>query len=469
MRVSFRAVALVLLLAQTPLRAQFPLSPAQPEPTAGKPPVSEAPPAVENLQSFDPATVLATWNNRHWQLTIGGWVLKDFGPHEVEARKALQMIQDLHLNQRGTVGTPPVMEYWLSDGQAPAHLAAGVRPMTFDAAHLTVEQMAGQWCLRDPQRVWFNFGNDSDEARRALAVCRQHHFSSVGALGMGGPTMLVFTGHVNNENELPTLASTGIGQFSNRDGHSIRVPHFPRAKSPPQIKERLGGTGKDAIDAASLQAVAPATASNLTPGGVTTAVYHGRTQQLGSAMPLPTGLPGDLSGLRPAGFFRETPIVTPSAPLESVVRIPFDWRQAEIRQDPSGWLLVSGATLLTNLGSDGGAARTALSAIRYYRFTEEYRLGGEKPYLTYFVASRQAPIGTMLGLSQMPLTPDKLEARQVDGRWTLSEGDRVFVRLRDNAEEARKMLAVIKDRKLDRLVPISNGEEAAVVLLVKSR
>ena len=89
---------------------------------------SVRPPAApgEPLVAFNPDLVEVVWTNGTWQLhearTDGRpeTVLKDFGTHQAEAFEALRLIRGLHLTQHGTVGTPqPIMEYWLSDGQAP--------------------------------------------------------------------------------------------------------------------------------------------------------------------------------------------------------------------------------------------------------------------------------------------------------------------------------------------------------------
>jgi hypothetical protein len=205
-------------------------------PPAGKaaPPPAEAAAALaESVRPFNTSAVRLEWNNRRWQLVADGVMLKDFGVREQEARQALRLVQDLHLNQYGTVGSPsPVMEYWLSDGRAPQGLAGGLRALPLDPTGLRVEQIQGQWCLRDSQRVLFNFGQRADDARQALAVVRKYGFTQVGVIGQGITSMFVFTAR-------PGLPGGTTSPLSGAGRH-LNVPPFPRHKGGPRVSTSPG-------------------------------------------------------------------------------------------------------------------------------------------------------------------------------------------------------------------------------------
>jgi hypothetical protein len=145
--------------------------------------------------TFDPQRTDLVNDLNHWQLVVDGTVLNDFGSHEHEARVALRLVRDLGLNQHATVGTPtPVMEYWLHDGKAPYGGTDGLRLYPLEHRSLRVEKHEGDWCLRDAQRVLFNFGASADDANQALGVLRKYAFTQVGVLGQDGPAMLIFLG-----------------------------------------------------------------------------------------------------------------------------------------------------------------------------------------------------------------------------------------------------------------------------------
>src|SRR5262245_4757096 len=125
-----------------------------PPPVVGRNPNSDTSPVHEQLTGFDPESAEVRWQDNRWQILAEGVCLKDFGRREAEAREALRLIRALSLNQRGTVGTPqPVMEYWLSSGQAPKAFTAGIRVQPVELASVRAEAMEKQWCVRDAQRV----------------------------------------------------------------------------------------------------------------------------------------------------------------------------------------------------------------------------------------------------------------------------------------------------------------------------
>src|SRR5947209_16131895 len=97
----------------SPAPAQTPFVPQAP------PPAGTRPPAPPGLRGFDPLTAEVRRVDNNWILFADGAVLKEFGGREADARAALAVIRNLKLNQYGTVGAPPVMEYWLTDGHAP--------------------------------------------------------------------------------------------------------------------------------------------------------------------------------------------------------------------------------------------------------------------------------------------------------------------------------------------------------------
>src|SRR5438034_1169875 len=135
----------------------------------------------ENIQSFDARSVDVQWIDNRWQMVAAGKVIKEFGRKEMEAREALRIVRELRLNQIGTIGTPrPVMEYWLSNGQAPNGFVPGLKTVSLETENLRVEQTQGQWWLRDNRRFLFTFGSHADEAHQALAIIRRYGFRQIG-------------------------------------------------------------------------------------------------------------------------------------------------------------------------------------------------------------------------------------------------------------------------------------------------
>jgi hypothetical protein len=248
--------------------------------------------APENLTTFDPKRTELVRNGNHWQLVADGTVLTDFGAHEMDAQVALRLVRDLGLTQHATVGSPaPVMEYWLRDGKAPYGLTSGLQLHPLDPVSLRVEQHHGDWCLRDGQRILFNFGGSADDASQALGVIRKYGFTEVGALGQSGPVMLIFLGR---------------GQSVPATTTSFPLPTSPRGPMRP--------VGFD-------PRVSPRTAQEL-PAATPTAPAVTRA------------------------MVEENP---------HSERMPIDWRQAQIQKDDKVWKLTGDGHEIAKFNSERDA------------------------------------------------------------------------------------------------------------------
>jgi hypothetical protein len=415
--------------------APAPTAPAATAPALAAPAPAPAQPAplTEHLQAVRPDDVRLSWSSRHWQLTQDGQVLKDFGPREQDARRALRLVQQLHLDQYGTVGSPPVMEYWLSSGAAPhSTTRLDLRPVAIDAGSLAVKKDQGRWVMRDKGRVLFEFASEADAAQ-ALAVVRKYHFDQVGVVGYSAP-MHVFLGKAG-EAAMPT------------EHHE--PTHFTR------VAKNSDGTEKK---------LAPKTASP----------YAGIPQP--GLPPVSRVTPPSVGPVQPtltskqSPLWREQPHVSGEpARQPTAERVPFDWRRVEARQEGADWKLVAGGQTLANFGPNVTDARLALSAVRYYRFTEEHRVGGERPLVNYCTASMMAPRGVMLGLNTQVLAPEALQVRQVGEGFVLCSNGAVVMKLGDRREEAARLLEVIKANRYDRLCQLGEPGKQGLALLLRSR
>jgi hypothetical protein len=438
--------------------------------------------------------VRLSWSNRRWQLLLpGGEVLKDFGGQQVEALQALRLIQQLGLNQHGTVGTQaPILEYWLHDGQAPHRVGGPLHVLPLGSAGLRVEEVKGQWCLRDARRVLFNFGDQAADAHQALAVLRKYGFTQVGVLGQGRPSMLVLLAPAGTaapgEGIVPTAAVSAAAAAAVT---SAAPGPASGASSEPAPAAAPGAAPWPTV--AAPDRWVPSTGRHLAEP------RFARQKQMPASAATPSGAaPSPLADLvspsvptlappAPAkqGFaWRTTPHFGPATAARgpaTAARVPFDWRQVHLRHQDGGWSLRAGSMVLASFGDNESEARQALMAMRHYRFTEQWRIGGDRPF-TYFLANGQAPRGLMLGLGAQGFQPETLVARQVAGHWSLCDGDRVVVQLGNRPDEVRNLLEIIKRNRFDRLCqvgvpavagaadsPAPGSVPAGISFLVRSR
>lgn len=156
-------------------------------------PKSLTEPAVkEELVSFDVLNLSCIETAGRWQLRSGTVLLKDFGGDRASATETARILRELRPNQMGTVpGSQPLCEYWLSDGK-PAK-ASNARLVIFPIAAKAIraEQVAGAWVVSDGTKVLYDFGDHSEEAKKAAAIFRKHGFNQLGIVGSPKPTLFV--------------------------------------------------------------------------------------------------------------------------------------------------------------------------------------------------------------------------------------------------------------------------------------
>jgi hypothetical protein len=368
---------------------------------------------AENLVPFDYRKAEVRWIDQRWQLVADGVWLKDFGQREADARNALRLIQALRLTQRGTVGTPlPVMEYWLADGQAPQGFSTGARVQTLDLATLRVDQLQAQWCVRDNHRILFNFGPHRDDAEQALALIRRYGFTHIGTIGQPRPAMTYFL--------------NGDGGLSHN-----------RLVTPQDLKS---GT------VATVKASEPSSA------------HPGQTPQPNALTPEPL----------PAGRQPVTDAARASAP-SFPERLPFDYRQVQVRRDQGDWKVVYGSHVFANFGPDQMTAQQVLNLFQYYRFTEQLVIGRPVPAFSFFLVGGQAPRGLKFGIPAESFSPEAVLVRQVGTQWTVCAGDQVLMSFGDNQEDAKQLAQAIQRYRFDHLVRLGNGPGRSMTFLVRAR
>ena len=404
-------LALAMVLSQNRAPMVRPPAPGATPPAAPAPaavPARTPAPPPERLTAFDTDHAFVDWSFQGWKVSADGATVKDFGRSESEARQALRLIRDLRLNQHGVIGGPaPTLEYWLSDGRPPQGPAQGLRVLPIDAPSLRVEQTQEQWVLRDDRRVLFGFGQNPADARQALAVVQKYGFTQVGTVGAGAPSMMVFFA--------PTDAAPA----------AARPAPTPAAVDPssPAAKLLAGGPGLDSIPA--------------------------------PAVPPLRGAPVSGNGI--------------SATSDTPDRIPFDWRQVQLQKDAGGWKLAAGSLVLADFGADEYAARLGLSAVQYYHFTERRQVAGPSGGFTYYLSAGQAPHGVMFGMEGQPFQPDRLEVRQLEGRWAVCVGEVPLVEMGDAPEAANQVLDVIQRQHFDRLCRLGQTDGRGMTFFVRSR
>jgi hypothetical protein len=426
----------------SPLPAVAPSPPHLNQPGVGPPPgavVSAVPGpagAADTLVSFDTDLTELRWGKNGWQLAAGEKVLKEFGRFESEGREVLRLVRELRLNSLGTVGAPrPIMEYWLCNGAAPRGTPLALRTLPLDPATLKAEQLQGQWCLHDGTRILFNFGEQADAARQALAVVQRYGFTQVGYVGQVAPVMLVFLANPSGVMPAPAPATFP----------DLHFPHLMGGNNQPNGPGTLGPYAP--------QPQGPVQQAGMPPGAA--------QPQTPQAQPPGEITPVSLPAARPPG---PTGSLLPQTPQPGD-RVPIDSRQLQVKRDGGDWKLSAGGRVLANFGPNEVDARLAQAALRYYGCTEQVLIGRPEPVFSYFLSNGQAPHGLVHYVQGVSFRPDSLALAQLGGSCVIWDGTQVLLSFGDRINEAQQTLQAIQQHRFDHLCSIGRGDRAMRLLV----
>jgi len=417
--------------------APFITAPAGANPALAAPAFATGPAVpLETTSAFDPDVAELRWLDNRWQLVAGPVFLKDFGRYEAEGREVLRVVRELRLNTMTTLGSPrPILEYWLTNGEAPRGSVAGLRTLPLDTAALKAEQVQGQWCVHDNNRILFNFGQQGDACRQALSVIQRFGFTQIGYIGQVAPVMLVFL--ANPAVAAPTAPSgvTPAGTPTPGRFPDFRFPHLFGNQNQPASPN-------------------PAAAPQPAPPAQMPAV---------PTLPLsqPPGIPLHQPGAAP-------PISLQSLRLpgtEAADRVAIDARQLQVRHDGADWKLAMGNHVVANFGPSEADARLAQAALRYYRCTEQVFVGNPRPLFSYFLSNGQAPHGTTYAFNAVSFRPESLSVRLLGTSYVLYDGNQVLMSFGDRMTEAQQSLQAIQQHKFDRLTTFGRGDQSMLMFV----
>ncbi len=337
-----------------------PISPDQ-APTA-------APPAVP--QRFDNASLALRREHGQWQLWAGSLLLKDFGQSQGEAYEALQLLRDLRVNMRGSIGG--VFEYWLTDGQAPATIARKRQVIPFDPRTLRAESLAGNWVLRDDRVILYNFGPSQAEAQQALAVCRQYGFNQLGVVGSPMPLLKYL---IRDPNAPASARAT--------QGSVVPVSALMQATEAPHLRLTVPGVG-DIGD----RLLLGSGRLDLRREGGEWVLYAGRLPlgHFGQSERYARATAEALEQFRVTelcrvgssefGFFLSNGRAPRGGSIVGLSAKPLRADRLGVRQTAAGWAVCEDARPLLTFGDRADDARHALEAIKHFGFDYDVPVGG---------------------------------------------------------------------------------------------
>jgi hypothetical protein len=364
-------------------------------------------PYPENKISIKPMDISVKRIGGSWQLWAGQQVLRNFGEHELDARDAARVFQDLRPTEWVTIGHPrPIVEYGLVNGRPamaatnpsgdelkgqstvtadsnnrPVATGTGAKQINIiDLRTVRVEAIRGTWCLRDDVAIHCNFGPIKSDADQALAAVLRYGFNRIGVIGHSTPLMTYFF-----------------------------------------VGPETGPIQKTALTALSLQA------------------------QIDSLTRVGIPVPG-------VGYVGEM--------------IRFDPKKLEVRKEGSNWIIAVGNDIFGNFGPSEWAARDAVRTIEQLRVTEFCKVGSVG--LTFFLVDGKAPRKVPFSTQVRQFDLESLKVQQYGERWAVTENGR---HLFDcvNADEGEVLIRVLKAFKFNQLCHLGPSARLGISFFAQCR
>jgi hypothetical protein len=379
-----------------------------------------------------------------WLLLISAHVLAQTGPTSLPTmtpRQPRQSLLEESIFKPKTEAIDPTSSTAKEQPAAP-------RPdllLRFDPQRAEVRLMERRWCLVAGDTWLKDFGRDERLARAALNLVRALHLTEMAQIGQPEPVMEYFL----SDGRAPHGFVGGLNLTTFNPQNLEIKQFFSTWRLMDKQRPILSFTQREQAERA------------------LAIIKHHQFNQLGQL-----GLPNPVMTVflnsdghkfqessAPAskeGPKQKKPEPSPSKParpaginLEAVfARVPFDYRQAQLRKVDQSWKIMIGAYPLKDFGSNEQQAREVLRTIQYYQFTEQYALGEGERRFEFFLSRGQAPRGRMLGQDMTFFHTDYLTIRHIDDAWWINQLDQKLFQF-DTQEQAQHALEAIKRYHFD--------------------
>jgi hypothetical protein len=345
-----------------------------------KPPAPQVPEelpraVLEQRWRFDPRAAEVKLDGRHWALYSGKTLIKDFGDKREQAFEARRLIADLSLNEHGVVGTPePVMEYWLSNGEAPPPPSFARDVIPFDPKTLRMVKSEGAFYVRDERQVIYNFGPYESDAQTALGVLKRYGFNELGFVGLPHPSMSYLV-----RNDRPrTMLTPADAAFKPR-----MIPQ--QTNRLPLVLPKLGPVGERvSIDPMRVELQKMADGWHLMSGPRDVALVgqsdYSARESLRTVQRYPLNDYVRL-GTSGYGFYLSWGRAPQGVPV-GVRNTRFDPAALSAKQLPDQWVLTDGKHVVATFAPEQGEdAKLAVKVLQHYGFDSMCEVGSGLHYL----------------------------------------------------------------------------------------
>jgi hypothetical protein len=133
------------------------------------------------------------------------------------------------------------------------------------------------------------------------------------------------------------------------------------------------------------------------------------------------------------------------------------------------WKVVSGSTVIKDMGKRENDAREAFRIIRQLRLNQHATIGSPKPVVEYWLADGQAPRAFGQNLRTYPFDPEALRVDEIQGQWSVHDTSHVYFTFGGHADDAQAALAVIHRYHFNQIGSIGYPEPVMMYFLTSDR
>ncbi len=134
----------------------------------------------------------------------------------------------------------------------------------------------------------------------------------------------------------------------------------------------------------------------------------------------------------------------PSTPAMSEDCVSFDPGNVKVKRINNRYKIVDGSHWLFDFQSKKREARACFRIIKYYHMDQSCFIGRPDPSFKYLLVSGDAPSGEFAGEDCVSLNPNTARVKRINGRWKIVDGNHWIFDFKDNKQEAKEALKVIK-------------------------
>jgi hypothetical protein len=161
---------------------------------------------------------------------------------------------------------------------------------------------------------------------------------------------------------------------------------------------------------------------------------------------------------------RQAPLTTAKHALPEESLTPIHPQRIDLQWQDDCWQLVDDGIAIKDFGRREKEARTALSLIREFGFTERGTIGSPQPVMEYWLVNGHAPSGAPRSMRPKPIDLATLRVEETQKQWVVRDVYQMLFNFGDREQDARQAAAVLRRYGFTQIGSLGQGTPVMLVL-----